>query len=344
MRRAHIQLSNVERTSSEVQRTLERLITNTEPNKVRQIQNLEGKCIKIIINNIAGVDKNNRKLERIIETMTSKETDIFLGQEINIKTRDKTFQKFTRRTGIREYHFITSESEVPFESRKKPGGTFCITGPRMKTRIKERILDHMGRWAGCIYQLKKLQFALISVYQTVENTHHGPTSIHSQQVAILIKEGRTISPRQAFKQDLMTTIKMLQVNKIEVIIAGDFNTALISEGVIQALCLQCNLELVNNIENIGTTYRHGRSCIDHVLASSTIATKIISIEYKDYPEDYYTDHTPILLHLNIDSMINNKSLTSRQKIRRLFSKDQENSRLYIESKSKLCRHYKLQEQ
>ena len=153
-----------------------------------------------------------------------------------------------------------------------------------------------------------------------------------------------ISPRQAFKQDLITTIKMLQVNKIEVIIAGDFNTALISEGVIQALCLQCNLELVNNIENIGTTYRHGRSCIDHVLASSTIATKIISIEYKDYPEDYYTDHTPILLHLNIDSMINNKSLTSRQKIRRLFSKDQENSRLYIESKSKLCRHYKLQEQ
>ena len=28
----------------------------------------------------------------------------------------------------------------------------------------------------------------------------------------------------------------------------------------------------------------------------------------------------------------------------MFSKDQENSRLYIESKSKLCKHYKLQEQ
>ena len=318
MRRAYIQLSNVERTSSEVQETLERVNINTEPHEEKQLRNLDGKSIRIIINNIAGVDKNNRKLERIIETMSSNEIDIFLGQEINIKTRDKAFQKFTRRTGIREYHFITSESEVPFESRKKPGGTFCITGPRMKTRIKERIIDHMGRWAGCIYQLKKLQFALISIYQTVENTHHGPTSIHSQQVAILMKEGRMISPRQALQQDLITTIKMLQVNKIEIIIAGDFNTALISEGVIQGLILQCNLELVNNIENTGTTYRHGRSCIDHVFASRTIATKIISIEYQDYPEDYYTDHTPIFLQLNLDSMTSNKSPTFRQKIRRLL--------------------------
>ena len=69
-----------------------------------------------------------------------------------------------------------------------------------------------------------------------------------------MKESRMITPRQAFQQDLMTTIKMLQVNKIEVIIAGDFNTALISEGVIQGLSLQCNLELVNNTESIATTY------------------------------------------------------------------------------------------
>ena len=103
--------------------------------------------------------------------------------------------------------------------------------------------------------LKKSQFALISVYQTVENTHHGPTSIYSQQVAILMNEGRVVSPRQAFQQDLITTIKILQVNKIEVIIAGDFNTALISEGVIQGLCLQCNLELVNNTDSIGSTYQ-----------------------------------------------------------------------------------------
>ena len=42
--------------------------------------------------------------------------------------------------------------------------------------------------------------------------------------------------------------------------------------------------------------------------------------------------------------MSNNSSASRQKIRRLFSKDQENSRLYIESKSKICKHYKLQDQ
>ena len=87
LRRAHTQLSNVERTSSEVQGILRISNMKAEPHEGRQLQNLEGKGVRIIINNIAGVNKNNRKLERIIEIMSSNEIDIFLGQEINIKTR-----------------------------------------------------------------------------------------------------------------------------------------------------------------------------------------------------------------------------------------------------------------
>ena len=52
---------------------------NAKPKEGSHLQNLEGKGVKIIINNITGFDKNNRKLERIIETMSSNEIDIFPG-------------------------------------------------------------------------------------------------------------------------------------------------------------------------------------------------------------------------------------------------------------------------
>ena len=57
----------------------------------------------------------------------------------------------------------------------------------------------MGRWAGCIYKTKKITIAVVSVYQTVENTTHGPTSVHSQQVATLYSRRKeSHMPWQAF--------------------------------------------------------------------------------------------------------------------------------------------------
>ena len=152
--------------------------------------------------------------------MNSEKIEVFLGQEINIVTRNTRFKQFKRQNTIRDYHFVTSESKTKFLSYKKLGGTFCITGPRFKSRITERITDYMGRWVGCIIRTKGLLIAALSIYQTVDNTHHGPTSIFSQQAAILLKEGRKIPPRNAFFQDLITVVKILQARQIEVILAG----------------------------------------------------------------------------------------------------------------------------
>ena len=72
----------------------------------------------------------------------------------------------------------------------------------------------MGIWTGCIYGTKGLTFSVLSVYQTVKNTHHGPTSVHSQQIAALLKEGRSLTPRQSFSQDLTTVIKVLESSSV----------------------------------------------------------------------------------------------------------------------------------
>ena len=302
-------------------------------------QDIKNSEIRIYVNNIAGSDKHMRKIEVIINYMKINNIDIFMGQEMNITTKNTTFKKFIRRKIIREYHVVTSESNAKFASYRKPGGTFCITGPRLKNRIIERITDYMGRWAGCIYKTKKSTIAVVSVYQTVENTTHGPTSVHAQQVATLFQEGRKVTPRQAFLQDLNNVIRILQKRQIQVIIAGDFNSDVTSNNISQLMNSNVNLEVVSDPEAITSTYRLGSSCIDHVLASSTIASNITSIEYLQYPNEYYTDHTPILITLKINSKIRIPS--SRYKQRRLYSKDQQNARIYIEHKHRLYAHYKI---
>ena len=63
-----------------------------------------------------------------------------------------------------------------------------------------------------------------------------------------------------------------------------------------------NLEVVSDPEAIMSTYRLGSNYIDNVLASSTIASNINSIEYLKYPDKYYTDYTPILITIQINTI------------------------------------------
>jgi exonuclease III len=42
---------------------------------------------------------------------------------------------------------------------------------------------------------------------------------------MLLREEREVTPRQAWQQDIIESIQVLQAQKVEVVIAGDFNTA-----------------------------------------------------------------------------------------------------------------------
>ena len=80
---------------------------------------------------------------------------------MNLITQDTTIRKFKRRNAIKGYHFVTSESEVNFLPFKKPGGAICISGPQLKSSIKDNIVYLCGKlgWmylsaqrsSGCFY-------------------------------------------------------------------------------------------------------------------------------------------------------------------------------------------------
>ena len=59
-------------------------------------------------------------------------------------------------------------------------------------------------------------------------------------------------------------------------------------------------------------------------------TAIMFAEYKDNSEEYYTDLALIVTQLHFECLVGNAPSTLQRHTRRLFSKDQENSRIYIE--------------
>jgi hypothetical protein len=165
----------------------------------------------VIVNYVAGVDKCKRKLEIIVNNLRDQNIDIFLGQERNIQTTDASFISFLRKEEKMDEHFATSESSCNFHSYKKPGGTFCIAGSNLKPHVKKKLMDHMGRWAGCIYQLKYVNVAFLSVYHTVDNAYQGPTSIHAQHQKQLEKQRGNFPTFAELKKQIRQKNKELEI-------------------------------------------------------------------------------------------------------------------------------------
>ena len=158
-----------------------------------------------------------------------------------------------------------------------------------------------------------------------------------------MSEARDITPRQAWQQDMIETIQILQAQHVETVIAGDFNSSETEGGVIKELCTQCNLEVISNSPKGFSSYRQGKKCIDHVLGSVKISQAVTSIEYEEYPDTYYSDHTPIYLQFNLDTLRSSYSIGKMQRKRRLYSKDHENVREYVKHKAILCQHCRIKE-
>ena len=153
--------------------------------------------LNLIINNVAGLGVLTGKMDDILQWIDTNQIDTFLGQEANVSFRHPIIQSYLRGSHCSKFHVSMSETEWIFSSPHKPGGTFCISNQRMKSRIIHRLRDLAGRWSGNIYQLKAgKKLSLISMYQTVKHNTNGATSVHSQQSAWLQKQVEWKIPKQ----------------------------------------------------------------------------------------------------------------------------------------------------
>ena len=93
---AHQQLNNIEKNAQDIRKILQYQAQIDNDDKESIQQNINNSEIRIYVNNIAGTDKNMRKIEVIINHMKINNIDIFMGQEMSITTKNITFKKIIR--------------------------------------------------------------------------------------------------------------------------------------------------------------------------------------------------------------------------------------------------------
>jgi hypothetical protein len=65
------------------------------------------------------------------------------------------------------------------------------------------------------------------------------------------------------------------------------------------------------------------------------------MRYEEYTTEYYSDHTPIFLQINLDTLRSSYGIGKLPRKRILYSKDHENVRKYVLHKTKLCQQYQI---
>jgi hypothetical protein len=110
--------------------------------------------------------------------------------------------------------------------------------------------------------------------------------MYSQHLTSLLREGRNITPWPAWKQALIAMVQLLQAQRICIVAAEGFIVDATSTGIINEICIHCNLDRINNSDQVKVSYKNGKSCKDHNLASNFIATKVVNIDYKEIPRRF----------------------------------------------------------
>jgi hypothetical protein len=335
----------ITRANEKQQKDINKALQTNQKQSTTQDINQETKklTINILVNNMAGMGLRTGKFENILQWLEDNRADIYLGQEVNTSKRHKIVQKYLRSPSFAGKHIVLSETKWNFETVRKPGGTMCISNQTTRSRIQTTITDSMGRWAGNVYQFKHgTSIAILSIYQVTKKKDKGTTTIAAQQEAMLQEAKRNITPRQAFHEDLVSIINTLRDQNIEIIVSGDFNSYNRKKGILLDLEVQCGLVNVCNEENTPTTYKQGTKCLDHTYVSPDILPAITELTYMDYPIEFYTDHRPIKLSIDMTNLQQSLNPIIRSPIRRIYSKDHKNVRLYITSKVKMLQHNNIE--
>jgi hypothetical protein len=187
-----------------------------------------------------------------------------------------------------------------------------------------------------------MKLALISLYQVVKHNTNGITSVHSQQVAWLHKCSWLEDPKTAMLRDLKETLQTLQQDNVMIIIGGNFNESNKNLGLHYMLATELGLQDIWDQQESPESHRRGSQCIDHIYMSQEMMECVNTMEYLDYPKEYYTDHRPMKVSLDLNSLGKVTIDVPRKQMKKIISSDIINVKTYILQQHQLYCHYKMQ--
>ena len=210
---------------------------------------------------------NMRLKQRHVEIYGFAATDKNWTEDANNRYLHRLRQLHTRA------RMQTSDSEVPFATDFKPGGTCQVVTGDWQSRVMKTGSDPMGRWS--YFQLdgkKKKNLMITTAYRVSQHSSGGPNTAYTQQRATLLQQGITTQPRQQFILDLIDQVNEWSAAGTPSIVMLDANECIGDEtdGLSKLLRKTKLVDLhahFHDIEHEPHTHKAGSKRIDYILVS-----------------------------------------------------------------------------
>jgi hypothetical protein len=285
---------------------------------------------RFYFSNIRGT-KDLDKWTHVCSAMKEISVDVAGFSEMNVDMahehiRTRLVQKTNKVFSQVETKLLMAYTPDKAATDKKPGGTSLLTvGGGMVSRMNSHECDRMGRWTAARYSSSEgKSLWVVSIYQVCNSTIDPKsfTAARQQQAMIIARDedGRTLSPRQAFKQDLSDFMKKYPGD--EFLIAGDFNDEVNSEDMsrfIEEMHLFDLSTYRHGTSSAPSTYIRGKKRLDFMIGTIQVADAMSYCGYDPFGARYETDHRGAWADFNTQLLFGNSTITMADKEKRIVN-------------------------
>jgi hypothetical protein len=262
----------------------------------------------------------------------------------------KIYDKFQR-----VYHHTkisTSSSEIKYNTTYQPGGTLTLVTDKYTGRVTGTGSDaSLGRWSYVEMLGKGGRTIILCTIYNVCNQHGqvGSRTAHTQQKSLLLRQGRTDSPRKAFLEDFDAQVTTWLSAGHELIIAGDLNEELGSDiSGFSRLSSKHNLvEIIQHHHGIAgepATYARGRKRLDYLFVTPGLVSSVKRCGILPYSDIIDSDHRCI--YVDFDTIMlfgGDPAILSPTPVGILHSRDAKGSAQYVEAVDKYMKAHKVEQ-
>ena len=282
--------------------------------------------------NYLGDTEAPTKVDSLVRQMKVWEVDVVNLAEMCVawekRIPRRTIQQITHKYDQTSCWTVAT-SKIDLGSYVKPGGTGTLALGNSNGLIVERGVDpwQMGRWSYVLFGGVKLGVTLLVVtgYCTGHRTGiPGEKTAWAQQQAMLIKEGRTVKPNEAFVADLSTWLRSYQKPGMELFVSLDANERWHEKALITKFASNFGLCSINqecqlpdthpNIANIDRS-----TTIDYCLCSPLVMENVVYAAAAPYELETLGNHRGILVDLDMQNLLGTRKKRDNIPFRKLVT-------------------------
>ena len=275
-----------------------------------------------------GLSKEKIKDKQLFDFLKEEEVDMMGMAEANIcwPKADQKNRLWDRTRGWFEcsnVNYAHNTLEPRISTLSQPGGVASIIVDKLAHKVDASGKDFtgLGRWTWTKFKGKNnMHLRVITVYRPCKT--EGSKTAYTQQLRYLTKIQDERNPRDVLMDDLRTEIKKWSLEGDSIIIMGDWNEDVRSQGMTEwkeELNLRDAMFDMVGRENAPRTYHRGSKPIDTILCSANV--RLRKAGYLPFGEGA-GDHRPLLLDIDEISVLGSKGTPSAKvKARRLKLND-----------------------